>query len=558
MENKNKPETFEIEEVLPKDSESSNRELDMSETFEINDEGAIGEKKEKTLEEKEENVEKKVEEDDESLKEFHLIISDIEAFFNKYKETGKEEKKRQGIWSRLMGGKAKETEEIKSRQKEAQEIYKRLEEIEGGIFEEQRKELIEIFKKEAEEIAEERAEKVDEVIEGLNEQTSKEIEKVNKEKPGLFERISARFEKNGLEIVITLGLLAMLAAMPRENALELITSGRIKSFMPIEYANLGLIVSTAAVLKIANSDFLTRNIRKYFGDKTLKEEQGDSPVLVDSGDKEEILEKNDEVDPSQEGVKEENDEKKQDKRKEWSEKDEMFERYDGRGQKNQEEEKQEEWSEKDEMFERYDGRGQKNQEEEKQEEWSEKDEMFGRFDGINTTELKEEEKLVRGDPKEIQKLFKVERILKADGFVFAEGDSVFGFTRHDSEIIDGEWKFMGHVGDVVLISKGEGRDGVVQKIKIDKFLEINSESKVDEIESIDNEVNEEEKMLNFIKQGVSKGEKRELKYKGEFGWYATDVKEEKGKRPMISIKKKQGNDARIIHVDLSKIEKAKK
>ena len=532
MENKNKPETFEIEEVLPKDSESSNRELDMSETFEINDEGAIGEKKEKTLEEKEENVEKKVEEDDESLKEFHLIISDIEAFFNKYKETGKEEKKRQGIWSRLMGGKAKETEEIKSRQKEAQEIYKRLEEIEGGIFEEQRKELIEIFKKEAEEIAEERAEKVDEVIEGLNEQTSKEIEKVNKEKPGLFERISARFEKNGLEIVITLGLLAMLAAMPRENALELITSGRIKSFMPIEYANLGLIVSTAAVLKIANSDFLTRNIRKYFGDKTLKEEQGDSPVLVDSGDKEEILEKNDEVDPSQEGVKEENDEKKQDKRKEWSEKDEMFERYDGRGQK--------------------------NQEEEKQEEWSEKDEMFGRFDGINTTELKEEEKLVRGDPKEIQKLFKVERILKADGFVFAEGDSVFGFTRHDSEIIDGEWKFMGHVGDVVLISKGEGRDGVVQKIKIDKFLEINSESKVDEIESIDNEVNEEEKMLNFIKQGVSKGEKRELKYKGEFGWYATDVKEEKGKRPMISIKKKQGNDARIIHVDLSKIEKAKK
>lgn len=533
MENKNKPETWEIEEVLPKDSESSNRELDMPETFEINDDGTIGEKKEKILEEKEENVEKKVEEDDESLKEFHLIISDIEAFFNKYKETGKEEKKRQGIWSRLMGGKAKETEEIKFRQKEAQEIYKRLKEIKGGPFEEQRKELIEIFKKEAEEIAEERAEKVDEVIEGLNEQTSKEIEKVNKEKPGLFERISARFEKNGLEIVITLGLLAMLAAMPRENALELITSGRIKSFMPIEYANLGLIVSTAAVLKIANSDFLTRNIRKYFGDKTLKEEQGDSPVLVDSGDKEEILEKNDEVDPSQEGVKEENDEKKQDKRKEWSEKDEMFERYDGRGQK--------------------------NQEEEKQEEWSEKDEMFGRFDGINTTELKEEEEnLVRGDPKEIQKLFKVERILKVDGFVFAEGDSVFGFTRHDSEIIDGEWKFMGHVGDVVLISKGEGRDGVVQKIKIDKFLEINSESKVDEIESIDNEVNEEEKMLNFIKQGVSKGEKRELKYKGEFGWYATDVKEEKGKRPKLSLKKYQGNDAEYKNVDLSKIELAKK
>ena len=278
MENKNKPETWEIEEVLPKDSESSNRELDMPETFEINDDGTIGEKKEKTLEEKAENIEEK--ESSESVEEINLIFSDIENYNNKYKETSQKEEKRQGLWARLTGGKAKETEEIKSRQKEAQEIYKRLEEIEGGIFEERRKKLIEIFKKEAGEIAEERAEKVDEVIEGLNEQTSKEIEKVNKEKPGLFERISARFKKNGLEIVIALALLAMLAAMPRENALELITSGRIKSFLPIEYANLGLIASTAAVLKITGSDFFTRNIRKYFGDKTSKEKQEDVPVSI--------------------------------------------------------------------------------------------------------------------------------------------------------------------------------------------------------------------------------------------------------------------------------------
>ena len=113
------------------------------------------------------------------------------------------------------------------------------------------------FLEKAKEIANERADRVDKKIEGLNKQTAEEIEKVNKERPGLFDKISARFNKNGLEIAIALGLLAMLAAMPREALLDKIASGdvgmqintllsqpnlpQIHSFLPAKYANLALI-----------------------------------------------------------------------------------------------------------------------------------------------------------------------------------------------------------------------------------------------------------------------------------------------------------------------------
>jgi len=83
---------------------------------------------------------------------------------------------------------------------------------------------------------------------------------------------------------------------------------------------------------------------------------------------------------------------------------------------------------------------------------------------------------------------------------------------------------------------------------------------------LDNEemkINKEElEMLNTLKEMIAKGEKVEVKYKKgldwEFGWYVTDIKEKKGKRPSVSLKRFQGNDAKYINVDLSKIELAKK
>ena len=460
MENKNKPETFEI-----------------------NDDGTVGEKKEKTLE-AEENVEEK--ESNESFEEINLIFSDIENYNKKYQETSQKEEKRQGLWARLTGGKAKETEEIKSRQKEAQEIYKRLEEIEGkypGVFEEQRKDLVEIFKKEAGEVAEKRAEKVDEAIEGLNEETSKEIEKVNKEKPGLFERISARFEKNGLEIVIALSLLAMLAAMPRENALELITSGRIKSFLPIEYANLSLIASTAAVLKIANSDFLTRNIRKYFGEETSKEKQEekeDVPVSINESHDEKGL------DDAGEEV-------------------EIKDNLEG-------------------------------EDEETQEDVEKRIELKRKLD---------EERGLGGEKEKKKKEPKNKKYDKSFSQVAGSAEYQEAFEKYQEEGEDEETQ-----EDV------EKRIELKRKLDEERGLGGEYEEPSSEKESLISE--KELEILEFIKKKVARGEEAELKFKGDFGWYATDVKEEKGKRPMISIKKKQGNDAKIVHVDLSKIEKAKK
>jgi len=433
MENKNEPETWEIDEVIgSEDLEPNKEKLDMPEIFEINDDGTIGEKKEKIEEKKQEKIEEK--ESNESAEEINLIFSNIENYNKKYQETSQKEEKRQGLWARLTGGKVKKTEETKSREKEAQEIYKRLEEIEGkhpGVFEKQRKELIEIFRKEAGEIAEKRAEKVDEVIEGLNEETSKEIEKVNKENPGLFEKISARFKKNGLEIVIALSLLAMLAAMPRENALELITSGRIKSFLPIEYANLSLIASTAAVLKIASGDLITRNIKKYFGDEASKETQKDLPTSIDGSSDEKVPEGTGEeigVD-LESGDEEENSE--------------------------------ESLEEKDEN--------------------EEYEESFNQVAG--STEYQE------------------------------------AFRKYQEESGDEEE---------------------------------NSEESSEEKESLITE--KELKILNFIKQKIADGEEAEIKFKGDFGWYVTNIKEEKGKRPIFSLKKKQGNDVKVINVGLSKID----
>ena len=77
------------------------------------------------------------------------------------------------------------------------------------------------------------------------------------------------------------------------------------------------------------------------------------------------------------------------------------------------------------------------------------------------------------------------------------------------------------------------------------------------------EINKEElEMLNALKEIIAKGEKVEVKYKKgldwEFGYYVTDIKEEKGKRPSVSLKKFQGSDAKYTNVDLSEIEFAKK
>ncbi|MDK2948851.1 MAG: hypothetical protein PWQ56_16 [Patescibacteria group bacterium] len=502
MENKNKPETWEIDEVIgSEDAESNKEKLDMPETFEINDDGTIREKREKTLEEKEESVEEK--ESNGSAEEINLIFSDIENYNKKYQETSQKEEKRQGLWAKLTGGKAKETEEIKSREKEAQEIYKRLEEIEEkypDVFEKQRKELIEIFRKEAGEIAEKRAEKVDEAIEGLNEETSKEIEKVNKEKPGLFERISARFKKNGLEIVIALSLLAMLAAMPRENALELITSGRIKSFLPIEYANLGLIASTAAVLKIANSDFITRNIRKYFGDKTLKEtkeEQEDLPTSIDGSSDEKVTEGTvGEVEPeaSKDDVEGEGVEVEKTKKKKKEPKNKKY----------------------DKSFNQVAGS-------------AEYQEAFRKYQEEGDSEVEEnsEESLEKKDENK--------KYDKSSNQVAGSAEYQEAFRKHQEEGEDEETQ------EEIDQERRSGGD----------YEEPSSEK-----ESLITE--KELEILNFIKNKVAKGEEAELKFKGDFGWYATDIKEEKGKRPMISIRKKQGNDAKVINVDLSKIEKAKK
>jgi hypothetical protein len=415
MENKNESEIWEKDEALSKES----KKTESPETFETNDDD-LEKAKEIGNEEKQETIGKEVNEVRTETKEFDQFIEDVDRF-NESFEISKTEKPK--IFDRFKGLLSKkETADQRDYEKLSQDISKRVFEYGKVNPDILNNDSIKEFLEKAKEIANERADRVDKKIEGLNKQTAEEIEKVNKERPGLFDKISERFNKNGLEIVIALGLLAMLAAMPREALLDKIASGdvgmqintllsqlnlpQIHSFLPAKYANLALIASTAAVLRVAKSDFLTRNIEKYFGSKDSKEEvtQEEEPKESEDFDissREEIVEKKD------------------------------------------------------------------------------TDESFNQVAGS----------------AEYQEAFKK----------YQEGE------------LD------------------------------DEEMEINKE---------------ELEMLNILKEMITKGEKVEVKYKKgldwEFGWYVTDIKEEKGKRPSVSLKRFQGSDAKYINVDLSKIELAKK
>jgi hypothetical protein len=453
MENKNESEIWEKDEALSKES----KKTESPETFETNDDD-LEKAKEIGNEEKQETIGKEVNEVRTETKEFDQFIEDVDRF-NESFEISKTEKPK--IFDRFKGLLSKkETADQRDYEKLSQDISKRVFEYGKVNPDILNNDSIKEFLEKAKEIANERADRVDKKIEGLNKQTAEEIEKVNKERPGLFDKISERFNKNGLEIVIALGLLAMLAAMPREALLDKIASGdvgmqintllsqlnlpQIHSFLPAKYANLALIASTAAVLRVAKSDFLTRNIEKYFGSKDSKEEvtQEEEPKESEDFDissREEIVEKKDT--------------------------DESFNQVAGS-------------AEYQEAFKKYQ-EGELDDEENEKPDDNDINESFNQVAGS----------------AEYQEAFKK----------YQEGE------------LD------------------------------DEKMEINKE---------------ELEMLNILKEMITKGEKVEVKYKKgldwEFGWYVTDIKEEKGKRPSVSLKRFQGSDAKYINVDLSKIELAKK
>ena len=452
MENKNEPETWETDEALSKEP----KKAESPETFEIDDD--LEKAKEIKNEEKQETMGKEVKEGRIETEEFNQFIENVNKF-NKSFEASKTKKTK--IFDRFKGLLSKkETADQRDYEKLSQDILKRVFEYAKVNPDILNNDSIKEFLEEAKEIASERADRVDRKIEGLNKQTAEEIEKINKERPGLFDKISARFNKNGLEIAIALGLLAMLAAMPREALLDKIASGdvgtqintllsqlnlpQIHSFLPAKYANLTLIASTAAVLRVAKSDFLTRNIRKYFGSNDSKEEviQEEEPKESEGFDvssREEVVEQKDT--------------------------EESFDKVAGS-------------AEHQETFKKY---------------------QEGELDS------KENEKVDDNDINE--------------SFNQVAGSSEYqeAFKKYQEGKLDNE------------------------EMKINK---------------------EELEMLNILKEMIAKGEKVEVKYKKgldwEFGWYVTDIKEEKGKRPSVSLKRFQGNDAKYINVDLSKIELAKK
>ena len=454
MENKNEPEIWETDEALSKEP----KKAESPETFEINDDD-LEKAKEIKNEEKQEIMGKEVKEGRIETKEFNQFIENVNKF-NKSFEASKTKKTK--IFDRFKGLLSKkETADQRDYEKLSQDILKKVFEYAKVNPDILNNDSIKEFLEEAKEIASERADRVDKKIEGLNKQTAEEIEKINKERPGLFDKISARFNKNGLEIAIALGLLAMLAAMPREALLDKIASGdvgtqintllsqlnlpQIHSFLPAKYANLALIASTAAVLRVAKSDFLTRNIRKYFGSNdskeevTQEEEKSKEAEGFDVSSREEVVKKKDT--------------------------DESFNQVAGS-------------AEYQEAF-------KKHQE--------------GELDG------KENEK---ADDNDINESFNQ---------VAGSSEYQEAFKKYQEGKLDNE------------------------EMKINK---------------------EELEMLNTLKEMIAKGEKVEVKYKKgldwEFGWYVTDIKEKKGKRPSVSLKRFQGNDAKYINVDLSKIELAKK
>jgi hypothetical protein len=467
MENKNESKILEKDEALSKES----KEAESPETSEINDDGSVkGNHLEKTKEideesgeihktanegkavetageKKEENVtESKIE-----TKEFNQLIEDVNRF-NESFEISKTKKPK--IFDRFRGLLSKkETADQKDYENLSQDILKRVFEYRKVNPDILSNDSIKEFLEKAKEIASERADRVDEKIEELNKKTAEEIEKVNKEMPGLFDKISARFKKNGLEIVIALGLLAMLAAMPREALLDKIASGdvgmqintllsqlnlpQIHSFLPAKYANLTLIASTAAVLRVAKSDFLTRNIRKYFGSKDSKEEVT-------------------------------------------------------------------------------------------QKEQSKESEGF---------DISSQEKVV--EKKDIKESF----------------DEVVESAEYQKGEIDNEEKKEAEDNDI--------EESFNQVAASAEYQEAFKKYQEGELDNEEMEINKEElEMLNALKEIIAKGEKVEVKYKKgldwEFGYYVTDIKEEKGKRPSVSLKKFQGSDAKYTNVDLSEIEFAKK
>jgi hypothetical protein len=79
----------------------------------------------------------------------------------------------------------------------------------------------------------------------------------------------------------------------------------------------------------------------------------------------------------------------------------------------------------------------------------------------------------------------------------------------------------------------------------------------EEVEEVEEEgkkdKGEDSKLLKFIKEGLEKGEKREIKYKGESGWYVTKI-DEKDDDIKFSIKKINGNDAEYSNVSINQLD----
>ena len=492
MKNKNESEIWEKDEALSKES----KKTESPETFETNDDD-LEKAKEIGNEEKQETMGKEVNEGKIETKEFDQLIEDVDRF-NKSFEISKTEKPK--IFDRFKGLLSKkETADQRDYEKLSQDISKRVFEYGKVNPDILNNDSIKEFLEKAKEIANERADRVDKKIEGLNKQTAEEIEKVNKERPGLFDKISERFNKNGLEIVIALGLLAMLAAMPREALLDKIASGdvgmqintllsqlnlpQIHSFLPAKYANLALIASTAAVLRVAKSDFLTRNIKKYFGSNdskeevTQEEEKSKEAEGFDVSSREEVVKKKDT--------------------------DESFNQVAGS-------------AEHQETFKKY---------------------QEGELDS------KENEK---PDDNDINESFNQ---------VAGSAEYQEAFKKYQEGELDDEENEKPDDNDI-----NESFNQVAGSAEYQEAFKKYQEGELDDEKM---EINKEElEMLNILKEMITKGEKVEVKYKKgldwEFGWYVTDIKEEKGKRPSVSLKRFQGSDAKYINVDLSKIELAKK
>jgi len=526
MENKNESEIWEKDEALSKES----KKTESPETFETNDDD-LEKAKEIGNEEKQETIGKEVNEVRTETKEFDQFIEDVNRF-NESFEISKTKKPK--IFDRFRGLLSKkETADQKDYENLSQDILKRVFEYRKVNPDILSNDSIKEFLEKAKEIASERADRVDEKIEELNKKTAEEIEKVNKEMPGLFDKISARFKKNGLEIVIALGLLAMLAAMPREALLDKIASGdvgmqintllsqlnlpQIHSFLPAKYANLTLIASTAAVLRVAKSDFLTRNIRKYFGSNDSKEEVTQGEELKESenfdiSSQEEVVEKKDTKESFDEVV-------------------ELAEYQKGEIEEEPKESEGFDISSQEEVVEKKDTK----------ESFDEVVELAEYQKGEIDNEEKKE-----AEDNDIEESFNQ---------VAASAEYQEAFKKYQEGELDNEEKKEAEDNDI--------EESFNQVAASAEYQEAFKKYQEGELDNEEMEINKEElEMLNILKEMITKGEKVEVKYKKgldwEFGWYVTDIKEEKGKRPSVSLKRFQGSDAKYINVDLSKIELAKK